>query len=179
MLLSVPRRTPLCSSDVFLVVSYCFGDTFVFVPCCFRFYDKYPLICPPNFISLILPRPLRFFLESRIPLLCALYLLDLLNNHLFVFFDFLNGDYYFICIILAISMPVLCLSPCPVFIWSPSGFLATVPSCWGVEVACIECRPFLTEFVYHILYKQYINSIYKLEVYKPCCLQHQRNLLRL
>jgi hypothetical protein len=38
---------------------------------------------------------------------------------------------YKLFLILVISLSVLCLVPCPVFVWGPPGILATV-SCWWV-----------------------------------------------
>jgi hypothetical protein len=56
------------------------------------------------------------------------YLVGLLINHLFVFFDFdfLVGYYSFLCIILVISLSVLCLAPCPVFVCGPPGSVPLV-----------------------------------------------------
>jgi hypothetical protein len=54
----------------------------------------------------------------------------LLFNHLFVFFEFLIS--YKLFIILVINLSVLCLVPCPVFVWGPPGLLATGSCCWVV-----------------------------------------------
>jgi hypothetical protein len=112
MLLTVPRRCPSiflrCMSLLFhtALVIYLSLSLFVFL--------STVSISPfaPSFISLNLPRPLSR-ISYTLPL-CPCFV-GLLINHLFVFFDFLVGYYYFfVCIILVISPSVLCHALCPV-----------------------------------------------------------------
>jgi hypothetical protein len=68
------------------------------------------------------------YLFSLNSLSITYYFLSL--NHLFVFFEFPIS--YKLFIILVISLPVLCLVPCPVFVRSPSGHNVTGSCCWVV-----------------------------------------------
>jgi hypothetical protein len=58
-----------------------------------------------------------------------------------------NND--FSCIILVISLSVICLAPCPVFVWGGPPWLLATGSWWG----CVYWTPsFLVDLVYHIWY---------------------------
>jgi hypothetical protein len=59
--------------------------------------------------------------------------MDRLFNHLFVFFSSLSvTNYFFLCMILVINLPMLCFLPWPVFVWGPPGLLVTGSCCWIV-----------------------------------------------
>jgi hypothetical protein len=84
-------------------------------------------------------------LLSRLPL----YVLVLSINQLFVFFYLLVGNYhFFLSKIQVISLSVLCLAPCPVFVWGLLGSLALDLLLGRVVFAFIERR--LVDLVYYI-----------------------------
>jgi hypothetical protein len=141
---------PLCSLNV---VSYCLGDTFVFVPCCFLVYGKYLPFCPLFlFFNFTPPFP-----ESRFPLPQSPFSLwGLSINQLFVFFNFLVGYYYLLLsIMIMIILSVLAL-PCVLSYFclgsslAPCRWLLFAGSCEGfvhltlpvlVDLVCHTLRP--------------------------------------
>jgi hypothetical protein len=99
------------------------------VPCCFLVYGMYLPPLPLVFISLINPPPI-----PPVPFPCALWLcgptfqsficLLWIPNQLQIIYH------------LVIGLSVLCLMPCPVFVWGPPGLLATGSCCrvvWGLR----------------------------------------------
>jgi hypothetical protein len=65
---------------------------------------------------------------SPVPFPVPFDFVGLLFNHLFVFFSSLSVTNYFL--ILVVSLPMLYLVPCPVFVWGPLGLLATGSCYW-------------------------------------------------
>jgi hypothetical protein len=89
----------------------------------------FPSPLPLLFISFIYPPSPNLLSPSPVPF----DFIGLLFNHLFVFFSSLSvTDYFFLCLILVVNLHMLCLVPCPVFVWGPSWLLATGSCCWIV-----------------------------------------------
>jgi hypothetical protein len=70
------------------------------------------------------------------------------KNNLLVDRKVLFFNYFFLCIILLISLSVICLVPCPGFVWVLLGSLPVVliVGLWGV-VFVERCLPFFVDFV--------------------------------
>jgi hypothetical protein len=125
------------------VVSYCFGDTFACVPCCFSSTVSI-FHFAPGLISLIpLPRvsfplsPVTSWAYYSIIYLFSLNFLSVTNyfllfNHLFVFFEFSLNSLSVTNYLYFKWLTCPCLCPVPFFVLGPSGFLATGCCCWVV-----------------------------------------------
>jgi hypothetical protein len=70
----------------------------------------------------------------------------------------INYSYVMVC------LPVLCLMPCPIFLWGPPGLLAAGACCWvgwGLRSlnAAFHCRSCLSCFINYVRHFDHFNVL--------------------